>query len=416
VAAGIGGLVKAGRWAPVQVAIGPTKDIVDGELVVSWGTATVRRRIDLAGPAGRRFEIYIRTSEVASVVTVQVRVGGGVGVAQAEAPVRALAQAERVVLCAGDDRPITDADCSGTIAPEQLPSSPRGYDAVDRVVFAGSEAALTSEQREALAVWHALHALNETGELGLVGQVARPTLPRGLPAPLLRIVAALTTVYVGVILLVGVTRSFPSRPFRHGYLVLGVVVACGSGTVLAIGAGLPGRPIVVHHASLIEQLPGTTSAIVTIRGVVEFPAATTFDLRWPLTDAMLEPASAAGGPEHTIAANGHPVLAGLRGLGRRQAFSGEAVARAQLLAVRMEGQQVTVTNESGFDLTDCQFAGGFEPQQVGPLVRGASATSDQLGESAGPVFTCSFDGALVPFEEPHTSVLSTGATVVAVYR
>jgi hypothetical protein len=415
ISAGIGGLVKAGRWVPVQITLDPAGTDIDGDLIVSFGRATVHRRVELAGPASRRFEFYIRTAEAESTITAQLRAGASL-IARAETDVRPLAQAERVMLCVdGGDRALADPACSITIPPEQLPRSPRGYEVVDAIVIAGAEPALAPEQRDALAVWRALQRLNETGDLGLIGQAARPTLPRGLPTPLLRIVAVMTMVYVGAILLAGIIRSMPGHPLRHGYVVLGIIALGGSATVVAVGAGVPGRPIVVHHQTVAEQMPGTSATLLTVRGIVEFPAFREFTLRWPADDAMLEPA-AAGDPVNTSDTNGYPVLGGIHGLGTRQPFGGEAVLRTQLLGVESNDAAITISNRSSAELRDCRFAGGFTPEHVGRLATGATVTATQVSPSTGPAFTCTLDGVLVAFEENGANVVSAGTTVVAVYR
>lgn len=414
--AGIGGLVKAGRWVPVQLSLALPGDLSDAELLVSWGTATVRRQLDLGGSSTRRLEIYIRTSETTGVITAQVRSSGqrsGSQIfAQGEATVRALAQADPIVVCVG----ATGPDCTATIPPERLPASPRGYEAVDRLIVSSDESLLLPEQREAIAAWRALQRLNEGGDLGLVNQPARPTLPRGLPAPILRSVAGLAVVYIGAMLVIGLAGPLPWRALRRRSLVLAAIIGTGSVGVLAIGAGLPRRPVVVHHASVVEQLPGSSSSLVSIRGIIEFPAVRTFGVRWPIADAMLQPAASGDRVEQAFDAAGHPTVTGRRGLGTRQAFAGEGVIPMHVLTVRTDGDAVTVSNDSAFDMTGCRFGTGFQPADAGALPRGASIAARQIGQPAGPVLTCTFDGILVPFEDTSTAVLSTGSTTVAVYR
>jgi hypothetical protein len=412
ITAGAGGLVKAGRWVPVHVSLALADDAADPEVIVSWGTATVRRAVAAGGEAGRRLELYIRTPEAAGAMIAQLRSGGRV-VAQAEAAVRALPQAEPLVACVDDAQ---SPDCSVYLKAEDLPSSLRGYEAIDRLVFDGEEAALGPEQRAALAAWRELQRLNEGGNLGLVAQPARPTLPRGLPAPLLRGVAAIALVYVGVLLVIGLARPLPWRVARRGGLVLAGVVAAGSATVLAFGAGLPERPVVVHHSSLVEQLPGGETAMLAVRAIAEFPAVGRYELRWPLSDAMLESSSAVAGTEHLFEAGGHPILPGRRGLGTRLAFSGEATAALRLLTVRADGTAVTVSNDSSFNLTACRFGAGFEPALAGALAAGGSVSANRTGQPAGPLLVCTYEGIVIPFEEPASAVLSTGSTTIAVYQ
>lgn len=412
ITSGTGGLVKGGRWVPVAVTLSLTGDLVEPELVVSWGSATVRRAVAAGGEAGRRLEIYIRSAAATGTITAQLRSRGDV-VSQAEMPVRAIPQAQPIVACVDDAQ---SPECSVNVPAADLPSSLRGYEAIDRLVFQGHEAALRPEQRAALDAWRELQRLNEGGNLGLVSQPARPTVPRGLPVHLLRSLAALACVYIGVLLVVGLARPLPWRIARRGVLALAVVVGAGSATVLAFGAGVPARPVVVHHSSLVEQLPGAETAMFSVRAIAEFPAAGEFELRWPLADAMLEPASSGEETEHLFEAGGHPILPGRRGLGARLAFSGEATAVLRLLTVRTDGPAITVSNSSTLDFTSCRFGAGIEPAQVGTLAAGGSITATQTGQPTGPLLVCAYEGILVPFEEPGSAVLSTGSTTIAVYR
>jgi hypothetical protein len=184
----------------------------------------------------------------------------------------------------------------------------------------------------------------------------------------------------------------------------------------AVAAGLPRGRVAIHHSTLIEQLPGSNSALVSVQGIVEYPARRHFEVRWPLTDAMLEPSSPASGAVHTMDAGGIPVLSGVRGLGTRQAFSGEGISHDPVLSVVGSGRTFTVSNRSAVDLVDCRFAAGFDPATVARLGPGATATATQNGDSPGPLVTCVADGVLLPFDDRGAPLATIGETVVAVYR
>jgi hypothetical protein len=76
--------------------------------------------------------------------------------------------------------------------------------------------------------------------------------------------------------------------------VLAAIVLGGSLSAIAVGAGLTGGAIVVHHATVVEQLPRASTALVTIRGVVEFPARKSFDLRWPMQPELPKHCATSG--------------------------------------------------------------------------------------------------------------------------
>ena len=134
----------------------------------------------------------------------------------------------------------------------------------------------------------------------------------------------------------------------------------------------PGQAIQLRHDSLLQQIPGVTGSVLTMRANVVFPAFDAYALRFPLTDGLVDLPTAAGRPEQVVDVDGLPVIGGTYGLAARQAFSAEAVVDVQLLAVSETGRTLMVSNRSAFHLRDCRFAEGFSVMEVGAMPPGAS--------------------------------------------
>jgi hypothetical protein len=430
--AGIGGIAKAHRWTPVRVVIEHSGRRFDGELVVTWGDATLRRPIVLASPGSRTFELYLRTAEAEGAV--QVRLTGNPDDAASGAPgdadpdavearVRVLRPDEAVVLCIVPPLSAVEAGgCSAAIVADAAPASARGYEAVDEVRWPGGPVRLSAEQQDAFDVWSTLRQLDEAGDLGLTPQPARPTTPPGLPAATRRVILGLAGLYLACLTALGVvsTRRSPNAGPVFGALVL--VTLAGTSATAAIGRAGPARAVHLHHSSLVQQVPGTTRSLVTIRGVAEFPAFDDFTVELPLADSMLEAAAATGRAEQRTTESGHPVLAGRFGLGARQALTVEGIVDWQPLAVDAEGTRMTIANHSDRTLTDCRFGPGFSavsdgnPVSVPALAPGASVRAERVSDAAGPAFTCTLPGLPVSLIERRRPIETTGVTLVAVYH
>src|SRR5687767_1083188 len=67
-----GGVVKAGRSAPLHVTIDSARSKFSGELLVSWGDARLRRQIALASPGRRNFELHVRTADPEATIQVEL--------------------------------------------------------------------------------------------------------------------------------------------------------------------------------------------------------------------------------------------------------------------------------------------------------------------------------------------------------
>ena len=177
----------------------------------------------------------------------------------------------------------------------------------------------------------------------------------------------------------------------------------------------PGQAIQVRHDSLLQQIPGVTGSVLTMRANVVFPAFDAYALRFPLTDGSVDLPTAAGRPEQVVDVDGLPVIGGTYGLAARQAFSAEAVVDVQLLAVSETGRTLMVSNRSAFHLRDCRFAEGFSVMEVGAMPPGASAKAEQLTDVLGPIFSCMVDEPVIGLMAQPRQVEIQGTTLVAVY-
>ena len=414
VTAGLGGLVKPGRWAPVLIDVESPGSALSADLVVTWGDATLSRRVAIASAGRRHFELYLRTAEAESVV--RVRVDGATPIV-AEAAVTVVSQEEPVTLCIATlDTPVAQPErCSVMLAPERLPSSLRAYEIVDEVVAAPGVASLPPPERTTLERWRSLRQLETSGDLTLTSQVTRPMLRRGLPPPSARAVAVVTGAYIAGLLIVGLVVA-SRMSLSSTWIALGIVLIAGTGAALAVGRFGPASRVRIHHTSLVQQLPGTTGSLLTLRGIAEFPAPDTFNVRLPINEAMIEPSAASGRAAQRLDDEGFAELAGSFGLGGRQLFTAEALLESQWLRVDGDDRTIQISNRSSIELRDCRFAAGLSVKEVGTLAPGAAVTAQRLSDFAGPLFTCTLPETPVSFDEDERAVDVIGTTQLVVYR
>lgn len=411
--AGLGGLAKPGRWMPVRVVLRSDAAALPGTLVVEWGSAVLRRPVQIAAGATQTFELYLQTMEVGASVSVRLEADGA-EIASATVPVRTLRVDEPFVLCVG---PATAGACTATQQVSMLPRSMRGFDAADRVEWSGGdETMLRAEQQLALARWRALRALDESGSLGATDR------PRSILPAVSRLsrtgrdVQAGTWAYllalVGSGVLLGRRRA--RLPVTLG--ALAAVTLGGSAAAMAVGAFGPGAAVVVHHATLVQQLAGARGSLVTVQGAAVYPALDDFAVHAVLDDASLETVTRRGEKamrEHDE--NGYPVMKGRFGLGDRRSFTLSGVSDYQPLALERRGPAFEVINRSQADLTDCRFGDGTIAPDDGLLRAGGTVSIVLEDPIIGPVITCESPLVPVAFTEPHREVRSTGRTMVAAY-
>ena len=420
--AGLGGLARSGRWAPVRITVTNIEPRLAGDLVVSWGDATVRRRLVFDSPGTKTIDLQIRTSDVEAQMQVRFESGSG-AVPSIALPIRIVRDDEHFRLCVADD-PVaesTDPTCTVVVRPAALPVSPRGYEAADSVVWPLGRSPLGTEQAAALTQWESLKRLDAGGDLSLTPQAARPSVARGLPAATGRGLVLTVISYLAGLLVLGLVCV--RRPVRVAWTAAGVAAAIGlgSGAMLALGRVGESRTVTVHHRSVLQQIPGTGAALLSMRAVAEFPSRGTTSLRLPALDGVIEASVPRGRADERMDADGFPTLDGTFGLGARRAFGAEAVVRADLLAVDLRGGSVRITNVSPHTMASCKLADGLLPSTVETLPPGGVIEAMRLAgdEPAngllGPLVLCTTSEAAAPLTVAGRPVMMRGTTIVAAY-
>jgi hypothetical protein len=419
---GLGGVAKAGRWTPLVVSIGGEREALDAELAVAWGDSHLHRPVTLSPGTRKQFELYVRTGDPRAAIEVRLLVGGR-EIARTSAPVRVLGADDRVIVCVSADTTASlDAgECTAAVLTRALPRSPRGYEVADDVRWPGAVTGLTREQDAALRAWRALEALDASGDLGATPQISRPLIPRGLPATIAPIVAAIGAAYLIALIAAGVALRARRARLSGTIAAFAVVTAGACAAVAAIGRVGTTRAVHLHHVSLLQQLPGAQASVLTTRAIAEFPAFDRFALRLPVADGVLETTSPRGAASGALDAEGFPVVSGVFGIAGRQAFAGEALVEARPLALEERGRAIAIQNQSGQVLRDCRLGRGLSASAaVGTLAPGARIeaywTSGSDEAPTGPVITCTADEAPLPFSEAQRPVVMHGSTTIAAYR
>lgn len=413
--AGLGGVVRAGRWAPVRVTLESLADDVAGEIRVTWGGSTVRRRIALPSPGTWEFELYIRSADAPPSMQISVSAGGttaGSVTVTTETPQPGAAF--NLCVVSGQALSTDTSSCSAVMTPGQLPRSVFGYDAIDRVSWMAREA---PAQGGGLAAWRSLQGLEQAGDLSLTPSVTAPIVRGGLPADTARLVVLEIGGLVTGLLAVGFLAT--TRALRLGTTCLLAAAAGTAGIAAAAGTGRLGAPGPIHvrHASLLQQIPGTPASRLTVRGIADFPASGAFHVTLPLDAAMLRTSGPSAPEEHLFDEAGHPLFGGRYGLGARQAFSAEALVDLQPLTVTSSNGWVAVSNTSALQLLGCRFGDGFARGGGITLRPGESTEAERTMDGIGPIFTCRHEGTpLAHFDGGDRQIESTGTTIIAVYE
>jgi hypothetical protein len=406
-AAGLAGHVRPGRWTSVLVDVSSSSRSVSGELVVEWGPTRVRRTVSLSPGNVRHLELYVRTLDPRDVITV--RLDGDAGtLAEVPVPVRVLLNdpATPALIVCGRHAMATDHACVAGVDVASLPHSWRGFDAADDVRLSEVEvAALDVRQRGALALASAQARLSRSG-------LGAPTLGA---VPIDRRWTQRTTALLGGYAIAFVVVLFGTR-YRYAgatLVVLVIVSAIGSAVVIGSGRIGPGAAILVHHASSIDQYEGADSAVLTLRGVAEFPASGQYALHSELEDATLLVRSDDAREIARFDVSGFPMLAGRFGLGSTTTLVLEGAGSPTLLRVAREGHAVRMTNVSNLTLNGCGFAavsGATADLPPGASLAGAISESDP-----DPTFTCVLESSPWGLSEARHPVEMSGRTTVVVH-
>ena len=374
--AGLGGNARAGRWTPVRIAIENSGRDIDGEIVITAGSARLVRQLSLPAPSRKRLEHYIRLPS-ADIDRIRVAlVIGGREIQAVETAVRVLSGDGSFVLCIAPLGNQPAATCTASIAPAALPLSWRGYDAVDDLDrSAVVDGALNLVQKLAITRWR----IHRTREF-----TAAPA-SRPIEAPLLASqIRRLIVVYAAAFPILVLTSRRLGRSPRLFYAAVILVIAAGSVAATAQGRIGEGAAIVLADSTILSAAEGTDDAFFSTRGVAVFPSFDSFELRPGFDDGVAE-ARRDSAPLQ-FAEDGISTLSGLFGKGQRVGFDLEGFSPMPTLTIARSGDIVRITNATSDDLANCELPHGFEPRDI-PLLRAGEAVTARTSAQSGAV-TC----------------------------
>jgi len=385
--AGLDGVGRPGRWLPVRVTIDARAEDVDGDLVVEWGRARVRRGVVVPAPSRREFDLYIRTGDVRDIVTVRLEQNGRV-TSRVTLPVRVVGVDEQVALTVRGRRP----------------GSWRGYDTADTVDFESGAPAPTDSDRDALALWR---ALRHAGDVDRALPAAEPVPAASSPASHVQMTAAGYTLAIAAAsLLFGFGRS----RIRIVYPAVALVIVAGSVAASTTGRS---RAIVVRHRSIAEQFEGAPTTMVSMRATAQYPADGEFSVRADTRDGAFDALpSRAANDETLLDAEGRPRLDRRAGLGSTDSFTLEATTSFRAFDVTRDGPRTRIANVTTSVLDRCEFPAGFSTAAADHLAPGEFVESAGAITDADPIVSCRFDGAPLGMSDPHYAVTTRGSTLV----
>lgn len=404
--AGLDGVSRPGRWTPIRVSVENRGTDVDGTLIVEWGTARLTQAVALPAPSRRDFELYIRSDDARDVIVVRLESSGRV-VRTTEVAVRLAGTDERITACIGSPAPVAGEplDCTLALSPAGLPRSWRGYDAVDRVEAGPAVLDVAGERQRALDLWRRMRQVEEAGNTAPAsGGVPPPTAPT-------RRVRTTLAMYVLVVSGIGLVVRRRRGAVRSA-VIAGVVIA-GSAAAVATGRA---TPIMIRHATVLQQFDGAPDAILHSRAVVELPSHDEFAIRPSLADAALDGRlSREDALEQRFDVDGYPVLSGNFGLGAAKPFSLEASGNMRVLDVAREQGTTRVVNASAHALRECEFPSGFSVRTLESFPPGAHVEAAEPITGNDPIVACRFSGLPLDFVDTSRPVVTDG-TSIAVYH
>jgi hypothetical protein len=119
--AGLGGLARPGRWAPVRIDVDSLAGI-DGRLVLEWGGSRVTRELRLVSGARRSVELYIRAADVRDVITIRLESAGRV-LASTQASVRLVGLDDVVTVCVDRSEAAARLMCTASVGADTAPQA-----------------------------------------------------------------------------------------------------------------------------------------------------------------------------------------------------------------------------------------------------------------------------------------------------
>jgi hypothetical protein len=415
---GLGGVARAGRWTIVRVDVSTAeREALAGDLVVEWGGARVLRDLTLAAGNRKQFELYIRSTDARSTMTVRVS-SGGRDIARGEFPVRLVSYDESIAVCVAGPA-VSDGSrvsCTAHVEPPDLPGSARGYDAADDVLVTEEQLrAVTEPQRTALTRWRLMQELNRSGVLS-----ETPRLPATVPGAATsphsnRGIAIGLAAYVCLLAAAGGFFRASSRSMLV-YPALLAIAAAGSIAAMSLGHVGQAATVVVRHTSVLQQLGQGHGSVLSMRAVAALPAFDTYELRSGSPDFLFERANGrAITAEQAVDESDRAVLRTRSGAGGRQSFLVEGTTDWQPLRTTRRGRALDLTNVSGADLTDCRLPSGASPGRIAILPSGATVNVELPASPLEHIVTCATAAPPLAFAEGRREVRTEGSTLVVSY-
>ena len=406
--AGLGGYTRAGRWTPVRLSISNHDRDISGEVVVEWGDVRLHRAVSIPAPAATTIELYVRTLDVRSSMTVRL-IADAQTLAAVDVPVRVVSNDEALVVCVGTETAETIVRCTTRMAPEALPTSMRGYVAADDVrLQSGAESRLASEQRAALRRWRAYH---EREVRGVAMQAPKAPLGASSAAGVARSMTLAGGIVIATFLGGAWMWSRSNGGAWRSYVALLGGSALGVVAAGSVGRFGPGSELVMHHATTVEQIGD--QSVISLRATIEYPAFDVYTIRAADVEGDLTRRPDVT-LEYWLDAEGAPVRHGTFGRGMREQLEFEGVSGFAPFRVTEDGGVIRVVNTSGAALTSCSFPAGFSERNTGALAPGQSTSATMLSPVEAPYFSCVLERSPMRFTESRYPVRMRGVTVVSV--
>ena len=375
VRAGLGGVARPGRWLPVEVRVGNDASRVQGVLRVEWGDAVVLRDIDVAAGAAQHITVMLRA--IAAAPMVHVSIDGDAASGSADAPVELAPLETPLTLCVGE---AAATDCSVRIAEDTAPSTWRGFDMADVVIWPAAAASARHDAVQAFATWRAMRWLGDEGP-------ADPVLPpfdRDTPA-VRRLSIALGLFGCAVALLTALAA------WRRAQLslTLGLPVLLGPAAwVWMLNPVGPGTVTTTsaQMTSVVHQFAETAQSTFAAKIEVEHASTAMLSLQPQAADATLT-TSGAGTVRSVSVENrdGQALYRDTAGVGARRRAALDGTLDTVWLEITATGTQWSATNRAPFALRDCHWR-GTSLGAIGTIPPGAhvalhAASSPVAGDS-----------------------------------
>jgi hypothetical protein len=376
--AGIGGIARPGRWLPVEVTINGETDGHHGVLRVEWGDAVALRDIDIPGGATEQITILLRA--IAAGPTVHVTRTDDRSSASIDAPVELASLDEALTLCIGDAAP---ANCTVRVAEDAAPSTWRGFDAADVVVWPGAAQSAHRDAARALATWRAMRWLGDEGP-------ADPVLPP-FDAATPAVSSAAMRVMILALAAVLLTTALARLRVRVA-LAIGVPlsISVAAGAFMANPSRLaPSAATAIQLTGIVHQFADTPQSTFSAKAEIEQSNAAELVLHPSLADVTM--ATAGSDEIRSISRDDHDgraVYHATSGLGARRRVTLDGSIDAEWLSVAATGSVRTIANRAPFALGNCRWR-GTSTQSIGTLLPGGSVGLDQAHTPvAGDTIVC----------------------------